>query len=175
MTIPIAFMAKAESGKTTAANALVARGIPRASFAEPIKTICNPVAEFLYGKNFDKKQARWLYQVVGEAGRAIHKDFWVHKLAESVAEFRYVVIDDLRYINEAEWVRNSNGIVIQIKRTNHENRLSAEERLHGSEVEQDTIVPDLIVTNHYDTAEEFAEHIDKVYTETLLGRWINGR
>jgi dephospho-CoA kinase len=175
MTRPIAFMGKAESGKTTAASLLMSRGLPRASFAEPIKNICNPVAEYLYGANFPKEKARWIYQAVGQAGRDEHNNFWINKLADEVKAFRCVVIDDLRYINEAEWVRSVNGIIIGIVRPGHENRLTPEQREHSSEMEQDSIVADIELVNNFDTQQEFIKSVATLYATVIQEWWINGR
>lgn len=165
----IGLVGQAESGKTTAADMLVKEfGIPRFSFAEPIKEVCNPIAERLYGPDFDKSQVRWLYQAVGQGRREDSPDFWVNDAFERMKEFRYAVIDDVRYINEADRIRDEGGLIIRIQRTGHANRLTEEERSHPSEREMEDIRADVTLVN--ENLEQFLFHVrSKVVSQWMYG------
>ena len=128
----IAFTGLAQSGKTTAANAFVSIGYDRMSFAEPIKamvqhlTPCsdkNARPPSLCGKTL-----REVYQTLGtDWGRKmVGDDIWIlagrarlEMLLGDVESdiIKGIVIDDIRFDNEAELIRNMGGLVIEITRS----------------------------------------------------------
>jgi hypothetical protein len=124
----IAFTGLATSGKTTAAAPFVSKGFSPVSFATPIKrmiqvlTLCrdkNERPEALCGKSI-----REAYQSLGtDWGRKmIHDGIWVEIgrraiTYELLCEDRHgVVIDDLRFNNEALCIKEMGGVVIEIVR-----------------------------------------------------------
>lgn len=124
----IAFTGLATSGKTTAAVPLVSKGFFPVSFATPIKrmiqvlTLCsekNERPEALCGKSL-----REAYQSLGtEWGRKmIHDKIWVEIGRRAITsellceDNRGVVIDDLRFNNEALCIKDMGGIIIEITR-----------------------------------------------------------
>ena len=132
----IGFTGPKQSGKSTAADYLVAGGFKRLSFAEPIKDI---VWFLLQGFNLkhnyieqlmttDKEvvipelgvSARHVMQTLGtDWGRKlIHPDIWVmwmsKRLVTETAD--YLVFEDVRFENEAALIRSLGGLIIHIDR-----------------------------------------------------------
>lgn len=129
----VAFTGRAGSGKSTAANAVVGKfGFVRISFAYAIRSMLYALGftkwHFGEGKNtpldwLDGKTPREIMQTLGtEWGRTlVHPDLWV-RLAKRTAEnllaagARGIVIDDVRFDNEAKIIRELGGLVIGIER-----------------------------------------------------------
>ena len=120
-------------GKTTAANLLIEH--ERVSFAAPLKrAVWNMLNDLgLEGFNYayvDKEaiipgisvSARHMMQTLGtEWGRAcIHPDFWVMiaraETQRTMADGRSVVLDDVRFPNEAAMIRDLGGELWRIER-----------------------------------------------------------
>ena len=106
---------KAGVGKTTSARRILMkleeeRGLLfyLTAFAHPIKQI----AEEHFGWDGKKdEKGRRLLQVLGaDAGRAYDQDLWVKKLENRILEevfypYNFVIVDDWRYPNEAEYFK----------------------------------------------------------------------
>jgi dephospho-CoA kinase len=112
----IAFTGLAQTGKTTAANFIP--GAKILSFADPVKQIA--YSSFGWDGVKDEKGRR-LLQIIGtECGRAYDKDIWVKKMRELIAvtvgQNDIIAIDDCRFDNEPQLVRELGGIVIEITR-----------------------------------------------------------
>lgn len=136
----VAICGLAGSGKDTAAQALVEDGWVRVSFADPMREALfrlNPDIPYRgcvlqlqsivrqYGWDTAKRECppiRTLLQRFGtEVGRELWgEDFWVDQAAKKVEEARRagncVVISDVRFKNEAEWVQKNGGLLIRIRR-----------------------------------------------------------
>lgn len=123
----IAFAGCAGSGKSTAAQYLNQLKAPLAcvlSFADPIKTM----AEKEFGWNGEKDdRGRMLLQRLGtECGRMYNPNIWVQRLDDKIKEIelwacnveaaRIYIIDDLRFSNEAEYVKQNGGFIIRVYR-----------------------------------------------------------
>lgn len=136
----IALSGKAKCGKDTFARALVEKFSYRQhSFAEPIYRMLNslPYLEHLRSQMDDKEKEsdngfygispRRMLQTLGtEWGRnQINQNLWIwlmeDKINRKIDVLRHgaFVISDLRFTNEAEWVRKQGGLVVRIHR-NHE-------------------------------------------------------
>lgn len=129
------------SGKDTIAY-LLCTGFrfDRLSFADPLKQAASyllnrPLAQ-CHGNNFDREAVmpewgfsmRWFLQMLGtECLRdVIRDDFWIHRAAielddlilRAVAhdEKVNVVITDVRFQNEAEFVRQRGGVLVNVVR-----------------------------------------------------------
>lgn len=124
----------AGAGKTYAANWFRLRtGGEIWSFAAEIKRIAATM-----GWNGEKDaRGRKLLQDLGSIGREYDRQCWVSRMPTD----RPVIIDDVRYINEAAAIRSVGGIIIRIKR----HGLTVMD--HSSETEQQHIVADYKVTN----------------------------
>lgn len=121
------------------------------SFAFPIKqTLIGMFPQWLTWKHFedrDLKEAaipelgrspRELAQLLGtEFGRRAHSDLWVIMLAERMKRYfphgrtTPYVIADLRFDNEADWIRANGGIVIHVERPEFDGNVGV--RGHASE------------------------------------------
>lgn len=143
----------AGSGKDTAASALQANGYASMAFADPMRRM---LRELLLGSVGDDSYMdyrklkeheipglgvsyRHLAQTLGtEWGRAIAPDFWI-RIAEATISSRLrmsenqpknFVISDVRFVNEADWIRARGGVIWRIKRAS-----TAPVRAHVSEQE----------------------------------------
>lgn len=141
----IALTGPAGSGKNYAARKLVELtgvmfGLECVAFADLLK---DSVARML-GRtrwNDDLKTARhlgvtgrrWL-QLMGDAARAVDPEVFVNDMHRRVAAINRgtaVIITDLRFPNEADWVHAQSGVVVRVCRPGN---LTGAEATHISEV-----------------------------------------
>lgn len=136
----IGIYGRARSGKDTAAEYLAKRlGLYKYAFAEPLKTMLKSV----FGDHFHEGDRsgicpetgvsyRVMMQTLGtEWGRALNENVWVNLVgkkwdwvneggwapgAPDCGGFKGMVLSDLRFDSEAEWVRDSGGLVVYIHR-----------------------------------------------------------
>lgn len=61
---------------------------------------------------------RYMLQIMGtEAGRDVfHKDIWVYALERKMEMYQNVVIADVRFPNEIEWMRSKGGFAVRVSR-----------------------------------------------------------
>lgn len=128
----VALTGAAGSGKSTATKFLVERhGYTLVKFAGPLKAMCRAVGfseEQIEGDLKEEpcvwlqgKTPRFFMQQLGtQFGRdIIGKDFWTELWVRSVnlllAEHRRVVVDDCRFPNEAEAIRQLGGMIIKLE------------------------------------------------------------
>lgn len=121
----IGFTGYAGSGKDTAARVLIARGWKRIAIADPIREMTLKVYPHLQPTvqaiGWDKAEqipdVREALQCVGVAAReAISEDVWLDIVNRKWADTRHpVVVTDVRFDNEAEWVR-WHGFVVSVRR-----------------------------------------------------------
>jgi DNA polymerase III delta prime subunit len=115
----IAFAGLARAGKTTAAKALAEylndpnRGDKWAeivSFAAPLK---NSLKSMGVHKENHPEQYRYLAQTIGATMRAVNTDWWVNLFDSYVSQKScdVLIIDDMRYLNELQWVIDRGGDV----------------------------------------------------------------
>jgi hypothetical protein len=106
---------KLKSGKTSLAEALVTlMGIPRDSFARPLKEGLKMMGVTVDGPNKD----RHALQFVGtDFFRQRDTNWWVNLMASNHADMRNVglVVDDCRFPNEFEWGRDAGLLTVRIK------------------------------------------------------------
>jgi hypothetical protein len=120
----IGFAGKARSGKDTAGAYLVDQyQFLRYSFAQPLKDATN-IMFHLTDKQIENKEKpaepwgmspRDLYQRVGtDIARAIDVNVWVKgaDIFKNDNPGRSIVITDVRFSNEAFWIRSQGGIVV---------------------------------------------------------------
>ena len=159
----VAFVGHLGSGKTTAADYLVRNhGFKRYSFAAKLKAICKE----MYPEQFSEgaPKPREMLQFIGtDAFRRFDENVWVKYLVRQIQSERpsCAVIDDCRFPNEAETLRNIGFLIIKIERSQRVaegSGTSAE--AHPSETLIDSIRPDLIFENNGSLDD--------------LGRWIEG-
>jgi hypothetical protein len=132
MTPIIGLVGPAGSGKDTAAEVFFRAGYERVAFADPIKGI----AVQYFGWNGQKDdRGRKLLQDIGMAGRAYDPECWLRHMRWSnpVRYKKPAVITDVRFENEAQWIRRNGGKLVRIIRP----ELTVGE--HISETEQKNI------------------------------------
>lgn len=126
----------ARAGKDTMAAAIVERGWTRLAFADnlkddlrtmledavrrggaPVADIQRRVCQMLAGP--DKAKARPLMVAYGAFMRTFEPDYWIARLRrqiDALPDDARVVITDVRYENEAEWVRSLGGVALWVER-----------------------------------------------------------
>lgn len=151
----VGFIGLAGSGKDTAAMALIAHGWRRMAFADHLKELAR---SFGWDGVKDEK-GRKLLQDLGMAARTYNPNFWINKaycgLNAVNRNFSKIprVWTDVRFQNEADFVRSRGGLIIRIQRPDQESRDS-----HESETNQFGIHADFNVKND-GTIEELHDKI----------------
>lgn len=92
-----------------------------------------------------------------EVRRVDNKDYWVMKWMKEAAKHQNIVVDDVRFLNEAQAVRDMGGIIIRISRADYPNVDG-----HISETEMDNIESDKNVTVINGGIQYLYEYIDSV-------------
>lgn len=172
-----------QSGKTTLAKALEERGWVRISFADEVKELAlvldpwvashyaippDRLSDVVHETGWDSAkreypEVRRILQVVGtEIGRAIDPQIWVNKLANRIYRLpadAKVVIDDVRFINECNFIRHTlGGFVVRLADGDQDDS-------HQSEAEVDRLDPTLEVPAYGDWSEE--RHIHEAILSVL--------
>ncbi len=179
----IAFAGKAGIGKDTAADYLVEKHrYNKKSFAEPMKKAVQSMFglkhEQVFGTKEQKEEAipalsqkrpisgRELLQTLGtEWGRnIIDPDIWIYKVAEdwktmkNIPGYVGMVISDLRFDNEAEWVKSQGGIVINIESPFN----PPTDKFHPSENGIDINLVDHVIMNYKKRKEDLYTAIEVI-------------
>ena len=169
----IGFAGSARSGKDTATEYLCKRyRCLHYSFAKPIKEACKIMFQLTDEQEKNKEEIiepwgyspRKMYQHIGtDIGRSLDPNIWV-KNAEIFRKKNIghtVVISDVRFTNEAFWIRNKGGVVIRIHRPNKKQiKESSHASEHGMKVgDYDfTIVNDGTIQDLYDKLDLFTDN-----------------
>lgn len=153
----------AGAGKDTIRLALEAQGFVGLAFAEPLKRMLAELygisgVDYAYMENRELKEKvipaygvsyRQMAQTLGtEWGRSLHPNFWTKVMHARVDELyqrqgvKNIVVSDLRFLNEAAWVRMMGGEIWRVERPN-----LAGVRPHVSESELLNIEPDQVIHN----------------------------
>lgn len=150
VVVRLAFSGKMGAGKTSAAEIVAAEtGATRMSFATALKTMCRDY----FGM---AKKDRDLLQKVGVALREVRPSVWtdiVERTLKSRGGRWDVVIDDLRFPNEAEMLRKHGFIIVEVV-ASEETRFKrlgsptdwAETKDHASETGK--IISDVVIENN---------------------------
>lgn len=124
----------AGAGKDTVAEVLVILGARRYGFADPLKLALNAIFGWTIEMWDDRewketpqephgRSPRYLAQTIGtEWGRdLVHPNLWVMVAAElKKNDARPWVLADVRFPNEAKWIRDAGGVIIEVIRPGHE-------------------------------------------------------
>jgi len=151
----IGFVGKMRVGKTTAAEYLIKQGYKSINFKDSlIEEIVERFPELLklvakenncsVNELFKIKPPiiRCLLQNFGtDVRRKDYEDYWVNKWLNKAVRIKNIVIDDVRFLNEAHAVRLYNGIIIKIERGGYMGDG------HKSETEMDKIRADYVIKN----------------------------
>ena len=154
----ICISGKAEAGKTTTAyylkDELKNQGVTRVlhtNYAGVLKFVCK--AFFCWDGEKNEKGRALLQRIGTDVVRKQNPNFWVNFMKDILLmfpeEWDYVLIDDVRFINEIETMKEAfdNVITLRIERPNYENHLTPEQRLHKSECELDDYNFDYVINN----------------------------
>ena len=175
----IGLIGKKGSGKDTVADYLVHRhGYKKHAFATPLKNVCRELflLEESQMHDVDQKEkvdVRWgmsprqMMQTVGTdmVRRHLGVDFWLRHMDMTTANESRIVLSDVRFPNEAEWVRSQGGKLIRIVRAGEDEDVVDK---HASEQEQDKIVVDEeIVNDHGLGIEAFYDSLGLRFDGTL--------
>lgn len=136
----ILFSGKAQAGKTTTANLLKGSlecsytlRVEKIALADPIKL----TAYDFYGWDGAKDEAgRRLLQEIGDAARNYNEDIFCEKLENNALSLfppHFILIDDWRYPNEAEYFKRNFLYEVTTIRIEREQSLSGETAKHRSE------------------------------------------
>lgn len=168
----IAFIGPYGCGKTTLAQALVDnQNFLRMSFAGPVKADCAKMLDYMAAA-FGERLAEDYHKriTVGDIER--HKrdvfgpllqwygtdfwreymgepDHWIRRFTETYQKLPptvNVVVDDCRFLNEADALRDLGFTIIRIDNSSPRVSDDARARTHASEQEWQRIVPDLVFT-----------------------------
>ena len=96
-----------------------------------------------------------------EVRRADDPNYWVKNWSDKVhSNDSKVVTDDVRFLNEAEAVREAGGVIIRIVKNGQTSTDS-----HASEVEMNQIEPDFTIYADEGRHDSIADNIDRVISE----------
>ena len=171
LPVRIGFVGAMGNGKTTAAQYLISKyGFQHYSFAAKLKEICRDMwpEQFLNGN-----KPRELLQYVGsDMFRKRDPNVWVNYLDRQlqVENPRRAVIDDCRFINEAEALKKNGFMLVRVVRGDGKREaigLNSETGQHVSETEQEGINADLTI---------IAKDIPELYAklDKLMEMGLNG-
>lgn len=103
----------ARAGKDTIAEAFTRAGYRRISLADKLKE----VARDLFGWDGEKdEEGRKLLILLGAKMREISSDVWIRYVMRNLKAGENVVIPDIRYKNEASWIKAHKGVLIRVVR-----------------------------------------------------------
>lgn len=123
-----------QCGKTTVANVLQEYGFGRVPFAAPLKRMA---CEFLENLGYREGEAARMvfhdkHELVGEVGvtvrhllqtlgtewgrDCIHPDVWIRCWEAQSSRYERVVVDDVRFENEAAAIKRKGGVLWQVVR-----------------------------------------------------------
>ena len=166
----VALTGAAGSGKSTVAKHLSNQRIPfaRTKFSGTLKKMLMQIpdvtTDMIEGELkeepqelFGGKTPREVMQTLGtEWGRdSVYSKIWLDSWERSINDLTYIVVEDLRYLNEAELVKNRGGQIWRIKRPDYKCNG------HISETEMEGIDPDLTIRNS-GSVEELHAMIDSI-------------
>lgn len=187
----IGITGKAGSGKDTVVEVFLKNHehpvSQRLAFGDGVKHSAAAIFREPLGKFYDHKQElseqwgityREMLQKLGTefARDVINKDFWVKwlqsKLADIPDTIQLVFITDVRFDNEAEWIKKQGGIVIEVVRDGHSTLTSLEE-MHSSEGGISHNLVDYVIVNR-ETPDKLGIQLDKVLKESgTIEGWID--
>jgi dephospho-CoA kinase len=168
----IGLCGKAGSGKSTVAQYLQENyGFERIAFADSLKEILLE-SGIVSPLDLVKKTpyARFLLQRIGTdvIRNQVDPNFWINKTLKKIGELIFkgkknIVIEDVRFPNEAELINLFNGTVIKVVRNN--NTLDREDlKNHESETFIEQLLVDTII-NNTGTIDDLYKELDKIISK----------
>lgn len=155
---------RAGAGKDSVADILEEYGIVRVKLATPLYEMVSAMTGMPVEHLMDRcmkeqpipgigKSPRQLLQSIGtDWGRAfVGDDVWIKSLDARTRGLRYnglsIVITDIRFDNEAQWVREQGGAVWEVVRPHHDTGCVGEAVHHASEAGIDPLLVDRVIAN----------------------------
>lgn len=179
---------KARSGKDTIGNYLINQHqFVRYAFADPLKKACSEMfgVPLNYFYDDDKKEVdlpfwgmspRKMAQLLGtEGGRELFgKDIWVKRALsfynlELPEESNGMVITDVRFDNEADFIRDNGGLMIHVERPGADGVVGVVG--HASEAGIMEKSEDIHIVND-GTLDQLYENVDVALAKLLIGMEI---
>ena len=142
MATLIGISGKKHSGKTSTANVIIRltkqynpirfKEWQIKSFAEPVKRVCSYIAcesyeLYLNDKTkkeeaFDNVTRREFMTILGtDIARKVNSDIWINFMDKHIINregkpylIKNTIIDDVRFVNEANYIKNNGGILIRL-------------------------------------------------------------
>lgn len=165
-----------QSGKDTFADYLVSNhGFVKHAFAEPVKKICrvmfnlkdqqlnDPVLKETMDGRWGLSPRQMMQRVGTDMIRRLwDDDFWVKHMDMRLDKECDVVISDVRFSNEAQWIKDNGGILIRVD----DGRWRSTDT-HSSEILQSYIKEDLCVFNKKNGFQEFHLLIEETIKKIL--------
>lgn len=150
----IAITGKICSGKSTLANIIKYRlNLEKYSFADNVKKYAKELFDMSY-------KDRKLIQDFAEKLKEIDNDIWIKQLDKNIKDKDNIIIDDLRFENEYNYLRSNKYFIIkllidknqQIKRIKELYKENANEHIkrleHISELNIDKLDADLVINTN---------------------------
>lgn len=130
----LGFAGAARAGKDTCGGQVIpnTQSAIRIAFADRLKKeVCDALGITLDELTHKKEILRPLLVEWGRARRTLQQDYWIEMLRQSYedgpTQFKHLVITDVRYRNEGEWITKQGGIVAYVSRPGYP-PCNAEER-----------------------------------------------
>lgn len=126
----IGLSGKARSGKDLVADTCKELyGWRKMKLADPLKRMCRD----MFGLTLEHTDGHWkedklgtttprnLMISIGQLGRSVDPNFWIKRLQAEVlltpqAQLGTYVIADVRFKNEADWIKNHGGLLVRLER-----------------------------------------------------------
>lgn len=163
----IGFTGFARVGKDTAAEALIKEGFEQCAFADVLKEQCSQMLATigLYPDFRDPQQKEeWRDFLVfwGRRMRQLDENYWIDKLVEDIGGFRKrdIVITDVRYLNEVDFILQKGGSVYWIYRPGY-GPANEEEEISFKKISLHYSHKDLNMFSNAGTIEELHEKVIK--------------
>lgn len=169
----IGFKGRGGCGKSTAASYVVSKGYVKTSFASPLRAMLKAIGlrdDEMVGAAKERPSTklfgaspRVAMQLLGtEWGRAVNPNLWVNLWRDHAADILDqdgfgVVVDDCRFLNEAEGIRALGGFVIEIRGLGGSENVG----IAGHASEAQDFDPDIIVINDGKDLAAFHANLDE--------------
>ena len=175
----IGIIGKKGTGKTECSRVLIEKyNFEKISFADKLKEAVSliwdiPLSNFHNSEFKEKVDPRWgktyreFMQIFGtEVCRNLHWDTWIYHVEKEFKNnpLKDFVIDDVRFKNEAGLIKKYDGTLIKVVRPT---LAVSHDFAHASELEQDQILPDIVVMND-STKEDLYMKIEEILSCCLL-------
>lgn len=131
-------------------------GFHRTAFADRLKSDIKPIISPLRDAGLTKEQLRPIMVEYGRACRLADPDWWLKRI--DIPAGGDVVICDVRYVNECQWILDWGGVVVRVWRHGYA-PANAEEAKSFGEIDARFNLP---VVENNSTIEEAASRVREI-------------